>query len=151
MNLRPNAWTSQQEMKDQSLWLIQASDIIKLTKEEAAVLGIELERMAKEQNKVIVMTDGSDTAAIYTKDITVTQMPKHVEALDVTGAGDSFMSAFLYFYVKHKKAMKPDEFYQKAMHFAICASAISVQRYGAIDSLPTLKEIEETWEGKWKL
>ncbi|WP_170254091.1 hypothetical protein [[Clostridium] hylemonae] len=39
--------------------------------------------------------------------------------------------------------MEAEEFYANAVDFAVRASTIAVQRYGAIDSPPTLEEICE--------
>lgn len=142
VNLRPNSWLSEEVMILESRKLIEVSDIVKMTKDEASLLGIDQKQMASMKEKIIIITDGGDTATIQAGNILVNQKPEKIAAVDVTGGGDSFMSAFLYYYVKHKEKMQAEVFYKNAIDFAIRASSISVQRYGAIESLPTLSEVE---------
>jgi D-beta-D-heptose 7-phosphate kinase/D-beta-D-heptose 1-phosphate adenosyltransferase len=56
-----------------------------------------------------------------------------VEVADVTGAGDTFLAAFAYQYVKTKNLLQSTK-------FAIIASAVTVQHIGVY--APTLKEIQ---------
>ncbi|QEK18999.1 hypothetical protein LAJLEIBI_03030 [[Clostridium] hylemonae DSM 15053] len=49
----------------------------------------------------------------------------------------------LYYYGAFAEKMEAEEFYANAVDFAVRASTIAVQRYGAIDSPPTLEEICE--------
>lgn len=57
----------------------------------------------------------------------------NVEVVDVTGAGDTFLSALTYFYLETKNI-------EAAVDFAICASSITVQHLGCY--APTLDEIQ---------
>ena len=59
-----------------------------------------------------------------------------VEALDATGAGDVFRGAFIYALLRGDR---PAEI----LRFANAAAALSCTREGALDSVPTLKEVEE--------
>ncbi len=62
-----------------------------------------------------------------------------VHAIETTGAGDSYMGAFAY-------ALKSGYDYFEAGRFATCCSALTVQKLGAQDSMPTLKEAMELYE-----
>jgi len=143
VNLRPNSWACAEDMINESKRLMEVSQIVKMTRQEAEILGIEPEKMARESKKTVIVTDGGNPAFIYAGDIRVSKAPEKIGTVDVTGGGDSFMSAFLYYYVKHKQDMPEQKFYEEAIDFAVCASSICVQRYGAIESLPFLEEIQQ--------
>ena len=61
--------------------------------------------------------------------------PYKVEAIDTTGAGDTFCGAFV-------TALSKGKSVQESMDFASKASSITVTRKGAIASLPKLNELE---------
>lgn len=142
VNLRPNSWLSEDIMIKECERLIEVSDIVKMTKNEAETLKIDPEKLARSKGKIVIMTDGGNMASIWAGELKVSKKPGDIEVVDVTGGGDSFMSAFLYYYVTYKDKMTAEKFYRNAIDFAVCASSISVQKYGAIESLPVLEEIE---------
>lgn len=143
VNLRPNSWMSEEVMIRECRRLVEVSDIVKMTRDEAKTLKVEPEHLARSKNKIVIMTDGGNTASIWAGDCKVSKKPDEIEVVDVTGGGDSFMSAFLYYYVTYKDKMPIEIFYRNVIDFAVYASSISVQRYGAIESLPVLGEIEQ--------
>lgn len=143
VNLRPNSWMSEEIMVQECRKLINVSDIVKMTRDEAETLEIDPEKLARTEKKIVIITDGGNTASIQAGEGRVSKKPDNIEAVDVTGGGDSFMSAFLYYYVTYKDKMTEDDFYRNAIDFAIRASSISVQKYGAIESLPCLEEMGE--------
>ena len=57
-----------------------------------------------------------------------------VTAVDATGAGDCFDGAFL---TRLSKGDTPEA----ACHYAVAASALSVQGYGAVAPLPTVADM----------
>jgi len=59
-----------------------------------------------------------------------------VEAVDCTGAGDSFNAAFAVEYLQSGDM-------EKAVRFASAASALTVQKKGSQPAMPLLKEVEE--------
>lgn len=142
VNLRPGSWESEEEMAGHCRELIRLSNIVKLTKEEAEVLRVSPRELAEKEGKIVLVTDGAEAAFIYAGGFEVRRRPDTVNAVDVTGGGDSFMSAFLYYYARYADKMEMKKFLKKAIEFAVRASSISVQRYGAIDSLPFLSELD---------
>ena len=66
-----------------------------------------------------------------------------VDVLDVTGGGDAFMSAFLYYYTTHCSTTPLRELLSGALDFCVASSSVPIRRYGGISSLPTLGEIRE--------
>lgn len=145
VNLRPNAWPDRQQMIKEALQLIEQSMIIKLTKEEAEILHIDPHRLAQE-GKIVLVTNGDKPAQILMKDQEVTQEIPLVNAVDVTGGGDAFMAAFLYYYLNYFEKMDKKQFCEKAIRFCVGASSYAVQNYGAIESLPSLNEAMECME-----
>ena len=87
-------------------------------------------------NLKIVITLGERGSIFVSKDSKVCQNAYKVEAVDSTGAGDTFTGFFV------------AEFYQnndikKCLEFATKASALSVTKQGASISIPTMKEVEK--------
>ncbi len=78
----------------------------------------------------LIVTLGKDGAQYKEHTISAPQ----VEAFDVCGAGDTFLSALAYNYVLSQDILK-------AIEFAIRASSITVQHIGVYS--PTLEEIEQ--------
>jgi D-beta-D-heptose 7-phosphate kinase/D-beta-D-heptose 1-phosphate adenosyltransferase len=79
----------------------------------------------------LIVTRGAKGASVIHHDIDVPALP--VEVSDVTGAGDTFLAAFAYWYVNTKNILQSTK-------FAIQASSITVQHVGVYS--PTLKEME---------
>ncbi len=87
-------------------------------------------------NLKIVITLGERGSIFVSKDSKVCQNAYKVEAVDSTGAGDTFTGFFV------------AEFYQnndikKCLEFATKASALSVTKQGASISIPSMKEVEK--------
>lgn len=79
----------------------------------------------------LIVTRGSKGAEAIHHDIFVTA--PQVEVADVTGAGDTFLSALAYCYVNTGSI-------EQAIKFAVAASAVTVQHLGVY--APTLQEIK---------
>lgn len=77
----------------------------------------------------LIITHG-DQGAVWGKECFSAEK---VEVADVCGAGDTFLAALVYQYLKNKKI-------DQAIRFAIRASAVTVQHIGVY--APTLKEIQ---------
>ena len=86
----------------------------------------------------IVLTLGSDGACYKDGNHVCRQEAFKVKAVDTVGAGDTFMGYFCY---GLSKGMSPEE----CLLLATKASSITVTRYGAADSIPTLEEINEAY------
>lgn len=84
-----------------------------------------------------IITTLGDKGAIYV-DKTIVQhfKPCASKVVDTTAAGDSFIGGFLSSYILTNDMFKSIEFGQKA-------AAITIQRFGAQEALPTLEEIEK--------
>ena len=85
--------------------------------------------------KNIIVTLGEKGSYFLNKDESFLVKPYKVEAIDTTGAGDSFCGAFV-------TALSKGKSVKDALDFASKASSITVTRKGAIASLPKLNELE---------
>ena len=142
VNLRPNSWKSGAQMAQEARRLVELSDIVKLTLDEARLLALDMAALTK-AGKIVIVTDGANGASIHADGISVSRPAMDVDVLDVTGGGDAFMSAFLYYYTTHCGTMPLRELLGKALSFCVASSSVAIQRYGGISSLPTLEEIHE--------
>ena len=86
--------------------------------------------------KNIIVTLGENGSLYVTKDKIIRIEPHDVDAVDTTGAGDSYCGAFV-------TALMEGKDVEEAMKFANTASSITVQRKGAISSLPKRAELDK--------
>lgn len=121
-------------------------DIIILNEHEAAYLagcdvdlcsaGKAVEVLLGKGLSQVVITLGKD-GSVYNDGENIKHTPaRKVKAVDTTAAGDTFIGAFL---VYLGEGMSTTE----AAIFATNASAITVSRPGAADSIPSKREVEE--------
>ncbi|RZI91731.1 MAG: ribokinase, partial [Microbacterium sp.] len=115
--------------------LLATTDILVPNSGEACVLaGIEDDRAAAAElsrtAKLVVMTRGSRGATVARDgDIVLDVAPRTVDAVDTTGAGDTFVGVF----VARLSLGDPQE---RALHAATVAASIAVTRPGASTSMP---------------
>ena len=121
---------------------MELSDIVKLTLDEAQLLALDIAALTK-AGKIVIVTDGANGASIHADGVSVSRPAMDVDVLDVTGGGDAFMSAFLYYYTTHCGTTPLRELLSSALGFCVASSSVAIQRYGGISSLPTLEEIRE--------
>jgi ribokinase len=103
----------------------------------AAIAAILLERVP-----AVVITLGAKGSYVASREIGGALVPGiRVDAVDTTGAGDTFSGAFVAALAEHgdRGASAP---LLEAAHFATAAAALSVQREGAVSSIPTREEID---------
>ncbi len=84
----------------------------------------------------VILTLGSIGAYYQDGDYRIFQEAFKVKAIDTVGAGDTFMGYFSY---GLSQGFNPE----KCLLLATKASSLTVQRKGAADSIPTLKEVNE--------
>lgn len=90
--------------------------------------------LAEKYSADIITTLGKLGAVVCENRKTSFVPSKKVNAIETTGAGDSFIGATGYALIQGMNLTQ-------ACEFAICCSAITVCRLGAQDSMPTLEEV----------
>ena len=95
----------------------------------------EIKKIAEKYGNNVIFTLGKDGAVVY-EDSKIEVIPSmKVDAVETTGAGDSYVGAVSHSIVKGLGL-------GEACKFATKCSAVTVCRYGAQPSMPTLEEIE---------
>ena len=84
--------------------------------------------------KNVIVTLGEKGSLLVNNDGVFEVKPHKVNAVDTTGAGDSYIGAFA-------KALMDDKTILEAMEFASYCSSLTVQKRGAIQSLPHLEDL----------
>ena len=85
--------------------------------------------------EMVIMTLAENGCVVYTKDETITSPAFEVDIVDVTGAGDTFCSSFLF-------ALSLEKGIQYAAEFANAAASICVGKLGARAGAVSREEVE---------
>ena len=145
VNLRPSLWNDSAEMKKTVKEFLKFADIVKVSEEELDYLAngsVDTLFKTAENAKIVLLTLGKDGATAYDRYGGKTHSPAYCKTpVDTTGAGDCFMGGVLLKLSEGGASLSADSL-KTALDFASKACAISVSRKGAIESYPTLAEIE---------
>ncbi len=116
--------------------MIGAVDLLAVNEGEAAQLSEHL-GVALDEKIIphVLITKGAAGAEFRAKGQVFEQSAFGVAATDTTGAGDTFLGAFLANYCEGVEA-------NDALRFASAASAIQVTRAGAAEAIPSKAEVE---------
>ena len=151
LNLRPDVWRSEEEMREQVNAALQLADIIKVSTEELVwltgseefevALGLLWEQCSA---KLILVTLGGDGVLYRDQDRLCKMSSIKVDVVDTTGAGDAFMGGLLYGLLVRRashthwpKLQKLDD----VLHLACCCGALATTAKGAMTALPTLDAV----------
>ena len=88
--------------------------------------------------KNLILTEGKHGSGCYNKDGFITAPAFPVEAVDTTGAGDTFTAGLLH-------AMTEGFEIQQALRFAAACAAEAVKVVGARTSMPTAEKMAAVW------
>lgn len=91
--------------------------------------------LARNPQMRLVMTLGGDGAYYADAGSAFRQEVFRVNAVDTTGAGDTFTGFFLGLMMQGRSCAE-------ALHYACAAAAIAVTRFGAAPAIPALEEVE---------
>lgn len=150
-NVRLPLWESSDECRRVINEFIPYADILKVSDEELEfITGIsdinESIKKLLEKVSVIIYTLGDKGVRFITKDEDIYVNSFKVKVIDTTGAGDAFIGSFLYqilekgYDLNDLLNLKKDEI-EKMLLFSNATSAYVVSKKGAIDALPTKKEV----------
>ncbi len=150
-NLRETLWDDLDKAKKVIKSVLGQVDILKVSKEELDFLtgfaGIEegAEQIKnKNQLSLVLITDG-DKGVYFYKDKLMHVPAQKVKAVDTTGAGDAFVSAFLNRIDEsnYKLEEMTNEEIEEICKFANHCSALVVKKEGAMSKLPTKEEVRD--------
>ena len=118
-----------------ALPLLEEIDLIAVNQVEAQALADAGGREAIEKGGVaMLVTKGADGAVYHTSGKVFGQVAFEVKPVDTTGAGDTFLGAFLARYTLSSDI-------KEALRYAAAASAIQVTRPGAAAAIPDEQEV----------
>ena len=159
VNLRQQLWHSLALLPERVEACVKKSDIIKLSKDEANYLAnirqvtIEgyIRYLLSLGAKLIVITDGENAVQVTCASFSaVLDVPK-VSPIDTTGAGDSFISGFLFSLAKSVKynenpkvlfdVIEQREHVTSAVLFGAKCGAFTCQKKGAFTALPAITDL----------
>jgi len=113
--------------------ILKRADLIVVNDTEAAFYGALLD----ETDALVAITHGAEGAHLQKGgEIVARSNPPKVDAVDATGAGDTFTAALTVALVEKQP-------YQQALSFACAAGACAATRHGAQPSLPNRAEVEQ--------
>ena len=149
-NLRFPLWPDKVAYKKTINEFIPMAHIVKVSDDELEfITGISnqydaIQSLFKGHVQVIILTQGSAGASIYTRDQSIFVPTMKVQAVDTTGAGDSFIGAIIYQILKHKGTSNTLDLLlnDEIIRFAHQVSGIVVQQKGAIPAMPTLDKLK---------
>lgn len=101
-NLRPSLWNDDETLKQTVLEFLPQAHIVKLSDEELFFLTGEtdidraLPVLLSGRTQCVIYTKGAKGADVFTKTCRASRPGLKITARDTTGAGDSFIGAFLY-------------------------------------------------------
>lgn len=149
-NLRPPLWKSMEDAKEQMKYGFGYCDILKISDNEIQfITGLEDYedgiRYLQETYHIplIFLTLGKDGSRAYYKDIRVEKKGFFVQAIEATGAGDTFCACALNGVLEVGLDSLTEEILEDILTMANAGAAIITTRKGAIRSMPDKEEIEE--------
>ncbi|CAJ2679083.1 pfkB family carbohydrate kinase [Trifolium pratense] len=147
-NLRLPLWPSPEEARKQILSIWDKADLIKVSDVELEFLTgsdkIDDESALSLWHpnlKLLLVTLGENGSRYYTKNFKGSVDAFHVNAVDTTGAGDSFVGALLGKIVDDQSILEDEAKLREVLKFANACGAITTTKKGAIPALPTEADV----------
>lgn len=140
VNYREDLYASQEEAIRIYKEFLPLGDILKFSEDEVALFGEDY--VSSFPNKIVLITLGKEGSNLLYGGKSYYAPSIQVHPVDTTGAGDAFLGAFLSQYDgKNIRALKKEEI-ERMLYFSNIAAALNTTSFGAIDGLPSLKEVE---------
>ncbi|KAJ6734239.1 HEXOKINASE FAMILY MEMBER [Salix purpurea] len=155
-NLRLPLWPSEEEAREQIMSIWDEADVVKVSDNELEFLtgsdkiDDETAMLLWRPNfKLLLVTLGEKGCNYYTKNFHGSVEAFHVDTVDTTGAGDSFVGALLCKIVDDQSVLEDEPRLREILRFANACGAITTTKKGAIPALPTTADaLELVKEGK---
>ncbi|KAJ8774717.1 hypothetical protein K2173_017163 [Erythroxylum novogranatense] len=143
-NLRLPLWPSPEEAREQILSIWNKADVIKISDVELEFLtgsdkidDADALSLWHPNLKLLLVTLGEKGCRYYTKTFHGSVEAFHVQTVDTTGAGDSFVGALLCKMVDDQSVLEDEARLRDVLRFANACGAITTTKKGAIPALPT--------------
>lgn len=148
-NVRLNLWPDPEMLKRTVQEFLPYADILKISDDELAfITGLDsqeagIAQLLEAGPTMLIYTKGGDGADIYFKGEQASVAGIRVKAVDTTGAGDSFIGAFLYQIAQQTEWQdcSLDQIREMGV-FANRVAALVTTRPGGMQSIPTLQEVQ---------
>lgn len=151
-NLRFSLWDDLDALKKTVNDFIPYADIIKISDEELEFITGKTDikdavpDLLSGRAKYVIYTKGADGAEIYTKNGMAEAPGYSIDVRDTTGAGDSFIGAFLFCILRDEvedlDSVSKDKLYEY-LDFANAYAANTSTKEGALAAMATMDEIQE--------
>ncbi|GAV85670.1 PfkB domain-containing protein [Cephalotus follicularis] len=146
-NLRLPLWPSAENAREQIMSIWEKAEVIKVSDVELEFLTgstkIDDESAMSLWHpnlKLLLVTLGENGCNYYTKHFHGSVDAFHVNTIDTTGAGDSFIGALLCKIVDDQSIIEDEPRLREVLKFANACGAITTTKKGAIPALPTVDE-----------
>ncbi|XP_061374765.1 probable fructokinase-4 isoform X1 [Gastrolobium bilobum] len=153
-NLRLPLWPSAEEARLQIMSIWEKADLIKVSDVELEFLtGSDKIDDASAMSlwhpnlKLLLVTLGEHGSRYYTKNFHGSVDAYHVNAVDTTGAGDSFVGALLSKIVDDQSILEDEPRLREVLKFANACGAITTTKKGAIPALPKEADVLKLIKG----
>lgn len=153
-NLRLPLWPSAKEAREQMMSIWDKADIIKVSDVELEFLTgsdkIDDESALSLWHpnlKLLLVTLGENGCRYYAKNFRGSVDAFHVNTVDTTGAGDSFVGALLTKIVADQTILEDEQRLKEVLKFSCACGAITTTKKGAIPALPTESEVLDLMKG----
>ena len=149
-NLRPPLWRTLEEAKEQVLYGLAHCDILKISDNEIQWLtgledfdaGIRWIQKRFPKIRLILLSMGKDGSRAYADETMAQAGGFSVNAIETTGAGDTFFGGILHHVLKWGLRDYTREELTQMLTFANAAAAIVTTRKGALRVMPEEAEIK---------
>ncbi|MGN0182019.1 MAG: carbohydrate kinase [Candidatus Ornithomonoglobus sp.] len=148
-NYRELLWKNEDTAINTIRGYIGYADIMKVSKEEAQMLGGEQDtdraagKLMDTGLEILLITDGANGVTYYCREGMGFVPAIKVKAVDTTGAGDIFFGTFIYEFLKDGKFFDEIqmEHIENYIGMAVRTSGLSTTKAGAIPSIPEYEEV----------
>lgn len=148
-NLRASLWGSLSDARREMLWGCSVCQVLKVAEEELSFLtaeeqlGAGAEKLRRDfpNIRLLLVTRGRAGSAAFWQDLRVDRPGWPVEAIDTTGAGDTFCGCCLHHILEWGLEGLSEERLGEMLSFANAAAGLVTTRKGALRSMPERDEI----------
>ena len=153
-NLRPPLWDTMEHAKEAMEYGCSVCDILKISDNEIQFLSGKEDYdegiaylLEKYQIPLILLTLGKDGSRAYYKGNRVEVKGFSCNAIETTGAGDTFCGCVLNYVLDHGMNGLTEENLKEMLAFANGAAALVTTKKGALKVMPELEEVEAMIKG----